>query len=679
MEEIAMTNAFIAPLSVYFIWHPADETKVKPIFNYSYSQLSRDVNRPFSRSMNLPVFIRTSSNNTLPDPIQVQSHRTIAFIFLSFEVASDDQWVEYIEGCVNLPDSVYLIPIALDKDALGLNDVFSGRNFIRSYDFDSQFFNDYIFIAIAHEIYRYALNESFSKMALGVDTALKLFLSHSKNEKHGVGLAHELKNFIDHSLMRNFFDASDIAPGFRFSEEIEGHIKGSTVIAIHTDSYSSRYWCQREIMFAKENDRPIIAVDCLEEFEDRRFPFATNIPGVHMHLDGLLTKQDLLRILSAALLETIRFFYSKMLLTEFKRVGWIQRESMLLARPPELSDISRLLDQETKSIHKDKMIIYPEPPVYMDEITLLKQLDIKIETPLTIDLSSISGLDIGISISDPSEEEIVHIGQAGQKLVQLSQDLARHLLKRGAVLHYGGDLRKDGFTEFIFHEALALQARTLDQNIHLENHIAWPLYLSDTDKVKHWKADIRTVAKMNEYPPHPDTLKFIPNVNQFLSPSSAENQYVWSRSLSEMRRKMIRLCDARISAGGRQFGYKGIMPGVLEEIMIALELKRPLFLLGGFGGMTANVCNLIESGVVPDELTESWQIENNGGYDELLNKTEEMDSDYRPNYKILVEKLCNANLRNGLSDEENIKLFHTPFIEEALYLIFKGLKSCVMK
>jgi hypothetical protein len=622
--------------------------------------------------------MRTSSNKSLPEPIQVQSQRTIAFIFLSLEVVADDQWVEYIKACVNLPDSVFLVPIALDRDALRLNDVFNGRNFIRSYDYESKFFNEYIFIAIAHEIYRYALNDDLSKMALGVDTALKLFLSHSKNEEHGVDLAQALKNFIDHSSMRNFFDASDIAPGYRFSEEIERHIKGSTVIAIHTDSYSSRYWCQREIMCAKENERPIIAVDCLEEFEDRRFPFATNIPGIHMQLDSSPTKQDLLRILSAALLETIRFFYSKMLLMELKKVGWIQQESMLLARPPELSDISRLLDQETKNIHKDKMIVYPEPPVYVDEITLLKQLDIKIETPLTIDLCSINGKNIGITISDPSEEELVRIGQASQKLVQFSQDLARHLLSRGSVLHYGGDLRENGFTDFLFQEALVLQTRTLDQNIHLENHIAWPLYLSDTDQVKRWKANVRTVAKMTEYPPHPETLKFIPDVNQFLAPSSTNNQYIWSRSLSEMRRKMIQLCDARISAGGRQFGYKGIMPGVLEEILIAIEFERPLFLLGGFGGITANVCNLIESGVVPRELTQSWQIENNVGYKELLNKSSEMDSNYRPDFQMIEKKLSNANLRNGLSEEENIKLFHTPFIEEALYLIFKGLKSCLM-
>ena len=38
-----------------------------------------------------------------------------------------------------------------------------------------------------------------------------------------------------------------------------------------------------------------------------------------------------------------------------------------------------------------------------------------------------------------------------------------------------------------------------------------------------------------------------------------------------------------VCAGGRHFGYKGKMPGVLEEIVIAIKMKKPLFLLGGFG------------------------------------------------------------------------------------------------
>ena len=53
--------------------------------------------------------------------------------------------------------------------------------------------------------------------------------------------------------MQRFFDANEISPGFKFDQEIENHIKNSTIIAIESDAYSSRYWCQREILSAKGN------------------------------------------------------------------------------------------------------------------------------------------------------------------------------------------------------------------------------------------------------------------------------------------------------------------------------------------------------------------------------------------------------------------------------------------
>lgn len=36
------------------------------------------------------------------------------------------------------------------------------------------------------------------------------------------------------------------------------------------------------MLCAKENNRPIIEVDILEEHEDRIFPFASNVPCVHV-------------------------------------------------------------------------------------------------------------------------------------------------------------------------------------------------------------------------------------------------------------------------------------------------------------------------------------------------------------------------------------------------------------
>jgi hypothetical protein len=661
---------FIPPLSIYFVWHPADDQFVKPLYDYCFALLSRDINQPFSRAMSLPFFYRTCAKKGIPNPVKVVSNKTIIYVFVSTEVAADEEWNDYLDS-IPKGENVITIPVAIDSLALSLNDIFGGINFVRAYEFDTKFIKEQIFISISHEIYRFSLNESFKE--LGKDNALKLFLSHAKDGKHGVKLAKALKEYIDNSSMRNFFDATDISPGYKFDEEISGHIIESTLIAIHTDSYSSRYWCQREILCAKENNRPIIAVDSLEEFEDRRFPFATNVPGIHIQLgsDSPFTI-DLLRILCAALLETIRYFYSKMLLETYKQAGWIDEAAFILARPPEVSDFDKLIVNNGTSIEMMfKKVIYPEPPVYLEELSFLSKLGIQTSTPISIDLGSLKGKHIGMSISDQSLEDFIEKGISNKHLVQLSQDIARHLLAREGVLHYGGDLREDGFTEFLFNEASALKSRTLSTEININNYISWPIYLNDDMQIKNWRGKYRSVAKMINVPPPDDIKELIPNSEDLLQPINTQNLFVWSRSLTEMRETMMSNCNVRICAGGRQRGYKGFMPGVLEEILLAIENGLPLYLLGGFGGITGSVCEVIQGDEVPKELTEVWQIENNAGYRELLDFSKSRGRSI--NYDSIVETLKNANFNNGLSEEENKRLFNTIIIDEAMYLLFKGL------
>ena len=66
-------------------------------------------------------------------------------------------------------------------------------------------------------------------------------------------------------------------------------------------------------------------------------------------------------------------------------------------------------------------------------------------------------------------------------------------------------------------------------------------------------------------------------IDEFLKPDSSENLYVWSRCLTEMREKMEDECNARVFIGGRTKGFKGKCPGILEELLIALENKHPVY------------------------------------------------------------------------------------------------------
>ena len=138
---------------------------------------------------------------------------------------------------------------------------------------------------------------------------------------------------------------------------------------------------------------------------------------------------------------------------------------------------------------------------------------------------------------------------------------------------------------------------------------------------------------------------------------------------------MIASCDIRIFAGGRLTGYKGWMPGVLEEIALAAEMGKPVFLIGGFGGVTRSVCRLIVEKELPEELTFAWQLTNNTGLEDMAKFAASRGVDYEKQYQRSLDIAMNAELRNGLSQEENARLFESPFVDEVIHLILKGISQ----
>ena len=670
----SIVNAYQNPLSIFFVWHPLDKGLVDSVFEECFVCLRRDVDRPFSRSVNVPVFVRTCEPGGIPEGVYIGSKRAIIFAFIGKSSMSDDRWVEYLQALAKT-EGCDFVPVALDNTAFNFSGGIEQVNFVRTYEFPNETFKERTCLAIFHEIYRYGLNELRKELDRGKDSALKLFLSHAKDGAQGVAAAAALKGLIENSPMRDFFDATDIAAGYEFEAEILAHIADSTLVAIHSDSYSSRYWCQREILAAKDSDRPIIAVDLIAKFEDRRFPLGANLPAIRIPLEAehQIKEAHLLAILQAALLESIRFFYSRQSLSEYRAAGWFPADAFLSARPPEACVLARLAAKIEKEEDGCLDFVYPDPPIYQEEARHFEKFGLKPYTPLTSIMLDLSTKKVGISISEPSDSDLLKLGQTAQHLRLLMQDIARYTLGFGAELIYGGDLRPDGFTEFLFQEGHALQSRMKSLKVHLTNHIAWPIHLADTSDLLEWKAKHRKIATMVEHDIPEDVRDLVGCTTEFLKPSDQTNSFVWSRSLTQMRKAMIGGCDFRISAGGRLTGYKGWMPGVLEEIALAVEMAKPIFLIGGFGGVTRSVCRLIVEKSVPEELSFAWQLKSNPGLANMTRFAATRGVDYERLHQLALDIVMNADLRNGLTKEENAMLFETPFADEVIHLVLMGI------
>lgn len=669
-----MSISFNPPLAVHFVWNPQDSNIVDSILDILRANLVRDIHKPFSRSLNIPLFFYCSENsNAIPkNQPSKMANRDIVFIFTSVNTLGRDKWKSYIEE-IPFSETMIPIPIALEQEGLGHGyfEPLKNLNFLRFYEWVGDLKVQKALLSISHEIFRHGFSEN-AYGDVGKNSSIKLFLSHAKAGDMGRLHAESLYNYIDNTNMRRFFDATEISPGFKFDEEIIEHIKDSTVIAIGTDYYSSRYWCQREILCAKQEMRPILAVDSLMDFEDRIFPAGSNVPCVHITPNTPMMEKDVLRILNAAMIETIRHHQTLKSLEYYQKQGWIKQSSAIISRPPE---IRQVIDFQKKG---KTSICYPEPALYEEESDWITHFGMTAYTPLwnSNDREILNNFRIGISISSPLQETYSSFNLHNDHLMRLSQDLARHLLVRSGTIIYGGDLRKDGFTQFILDEAVALKSRTNSDSIHVENHLAWPLY-KDDPKMVAWRSKYASVIKTIEHDIPQDIVNGV-DKNEFLPPNSIESKYIWSRCLTEMRKKSISSSSARICAGGKLTNYNGKMPGVLEEILLALEFGKPIFLLGAFGGVVSEVCDSIIQSSITAPLTEHWQITQNAGYYDL--QTEAKSHNQQTEYQQLKDTILEVNVDDlanltGLSIEEYKRLMLSPFIDECIHLIIKGLTA----
>jgi hypothetical protein len=191
---------------------------------------------------------------------------------------------------------------------------------------------------------------------------VQIFLSHSKRDPHGELIAKRIrKQLFNAGGLASFFDVHDIPVGVRFDEAILHQVRVSAVVAIHTDSYSSREWCRREILEAKRYNVPLVVANCISVLDERGFPYMGNVPVVRMNPE----KVDRVEYVVARLLdEVLKDFLWQcrvMLSKDDAPAG-----TVFVPRPPELISLVALEDKIRSGI----TIVYPDPPLGSEESRL---------------------------------------------------------------------------------------------------------------------------------------------------------------------------------------------------------------------------------------------------------------------------------------------------------------------
>ncbi len=276
------------------------------------------------------------------------------------------------------------------------------------------------------------------------------------------------------------------------------------------------------------------------------------------------------------------------------------------------------------------------------------------------------GRVIQISISE--SEDLEKLGYGQSHLIDAKIEIARHLLSAECKLMYGGDFRKNGFTNILIDLVEAYSNR--DNTPHFHSYVNWPNDKGLTTKLK---ASFSEKIEVHQ-PGLPADITSTLSRKNYLQPKEPKHHYVWARALTYMREKMIESSNAHIALGGAITKYKGKYPGVIEEIYLASNKNQPIFLIGTFGGAASAIYKMMTGSL---DVIQSPSSSLSKQAIEFFNKNKpktESNIDFEEVAKHF-SKIGVEGLNNGLSVDENERLSKSPHLPEIISLILKGLAA----
>ena len=366
--------------ALYVMWHPSYREGRK-IADQLRKHFGRDLYRSVVEGRGMSVLERSEPlpGARLPLPIDWDDAEFTAVVVLAEGTLVDDsEWASYVRDVAQtahekgIPANFF--PVTMNRRGLELEvvqqalrwDGWDGSDMDRTRRLMSDLTHEFC------RMLRHRLDHTGStadgEVSLGrYLEKIQVFLSHSKHDDSGESVARSIRDWIhEHSPLASFFDVHDIPPGRPFGDVLLHQIGASgAVVAVHTDSYSSREWCRREVIEAKRRLVPMIVVDCLQDVDPRGMAYLGNVPVVRME-SGRTGR--IAAIASCLLDEIFRTWLWRCRVEPFR----LDSPGVLFtARPPELIALAAVPSGTGDSA---PAIVYPEPMLSADEERLFKAI-----------------------------------------------------------------------------------------------------------------------------------------------------------------------------------------------------------------------------------------------------------------------------------------------------------------
>ncbi|TPD70484.1 TIR domain-containing protein [Flavobacterium microcysteis] len=382
-------NNIIYPLNIYVVWHP-NFGFGKTIAEELYSTFCRDYQNPLSRGLNIPVYFRfIKLENGQPLTIDLnEAEKNAIILLIDEEYFLDDNFKSYTKQIVQKAnDNNRIFPIKLFEYAYsincGLNKLqftdaikYFGENLNINKSADQEKSINKIKTELLHDLSRLIWNfhdKQEDKNSHRIGSPVKLFLSHAK--KDGEDLTIRFKRFIENNLKLDvFFDTVDIANGYEFDAQFEQEIPKSALVVFQTDEYSNREWCRREVLLAKKSKSPIVVVHNISNGEKRAFPYLGNMPTTVLLEDEIIS---FYRIVNLTLYQVLNNRYQLLLLDQYSKLIDNKYSILGISSPPELFNYVHI--KQLSLDNKRLIVLYPDPPLGIEELEILNELDDNID------------------------------------------------------------------------------------------------------------------------------------------------------------------------------------------------------------------------------------------------------------------------------------------------------------
>ena len=208
---------------------------------------------------------------------------------------------------------------------------------------------------------------------------LRIFISHTKRHRveeemdYVDELVGRVRTTIADTHLRAYFDAADLQPGVDWEQELRSQAASSALLAVRTDLYASREWCQREFLVAKRAGMPIVTLNGVCRAEERGSFLMDHVPSV-----GYRQADENLR--QASVEEALNLLVD----TALTRALWGLQQEMLrqigfdwtpLHAPEPVTVLPWLLENRQRATEEGPLLImHPDPPLGPEERKALSEL-----------------------------------------------------------------------------------------------------------------------------------------------------------------------------------------------------------------------------------------------------------------------------------------------------------------